>query len=201
MIKVIAVDLGGVLFTEGKSILVKKLSDSYGYDPSLVLNVLKSFKSYELRKGLISDDEFWGWAKTQLPENYDVQLIKKEWYDSYMLDEDVCRLLEKLADKYVLLVFSGNIKSRVEYLDKKYDFRKLFDIEVYSHEYNLCKPDKEFVEAMIIASKVNPTEILYIDDKPEDSNVAKPYGINTIIYKTGNISKLISELKKYQIFV
>ena len=201
MIKIIAVDLGGVLFTEGKSVLVKKLADNYRYDPVLVLNVLKSPRSYDLRKGLISDDEFWSWAKTQLPENYDVQLIQKEWYDSYMLDEDVYKLLEKLNGKYTLLVFSGNIKSRIEYLDKKYDFRKLFDIEVYSYEYHLCKPEKEFVEAMINVSKVAPNEILYIDDKTEDAEVARPFGINLIIYKNGEITKLEKELNQYRILI
>ncbi|OQX50795.1 hypothetical protein B5M47_03005 [candidate division CPR3 bacterium 4484_211] len=201
MIKAIAFDLGGVLFAEGKSVLVKKLSGDYQYDPSIVLNLLNSPKSIDLRKGLVSDAEFWSWAQEQLPEGYDAQLIKKEWYDSYLLDKDIKALIEKLQGKYKLLVFSGNIESRVEYLDQKYGFRKLFDIEVYSHDYHLCKPEKEFVEAMIKASGVKPEEIVYIDDKEKDAAVARPFGVNVILYSRGNITQLLNELKNYQVSV
>lgn len=201
MVKAIAFDLGGVLFAEGKSVLVKKLSEGYQYDSSIVLKILKSPKSIDLRNGLLSDEEFWSWAQEQLPGGYDAQLIKNEWYDSYLIDKDIKALLEKLQGKYKLLAFSGNIESRVEYLDQKYGFRKLFDIEVYSYDYHLCKPEKEFVEAMIKASGVKPEEIVYIDDEEKGAAAATPLGVNVIIYSRGNITQLLDELKKHQVLV
>jgi len=195
MIKVIAFDLGGVLFTEGKSVLVKKLFDEYDYDPETILKVLKSPESKNLRKGIISDEEFWSWVQDQLPE-YDAQLIKKEWYDSYVIDDDINDLLKKLRSKYKLMIFSGNVKSRVEYLDIKYNFRKMFDSEVYSYDYGFCKPEKEFVEAMIKVSEVLPQEILYIDDQEKDANVATEFGVNVLIYKRGMIKELLRQLEK-----
>jgi HAD superfamily hydrolase (TIGR01509 family) len=201
MVKAIAFDLGGVLFAEGKSVLVKKLSEDYQYDPGIVLKILKSPKSIDLRNGLLSDEGFWSWAQGQLPDGYDAQLIKKEWYDSYLIDEDIKALLGKLQGKYKLLVFSGNIESRVEYLDQKYGFRKLFDIEVYSYDYHLCKPEREFVEAMIKASGVKPEEVVYIDDEEKAAAAAAPLGVNVIIYSRGNITQLLDDLKKHQVSV
>jgi len=201
MIKAIAFDLGGVLFSEGKSVLVKKLSENYQYDPNIIFDVLASPKSIDLRKGLVLDDEFWTWAQAQLPKGYDAQLIKREWYDSYLLDEDIKTLIQNLHGRYKLLIFSGNIGSRVEYLDQKYGFRKLFDIEVYSHEYQMCKPEVEFVEAMIKASGVKSSEILYIDDKERDASVARPLGVNVVLYTQGKISQLLEELKDYQVLI
>lgn len=199
MIKAIAFDLGGVLFSSGSSVVVKKLSEKYGYDPKVVLDIIKSPESFDLRKGLISDKKFWSWAQEQLPDGYDAQLIKKKWDDSYLIDNDIKKLLERLRGKYKLLAFSGNIKSRVEYLDKKYGFRKLFDIEVYSYDYHLRKGEREFVEAMVGASGVKPGEIVYIDDQEKNANVSIPLGINFIIYSRGKIMQLLSELRKYQI--
>ena len=92
MIKVIVFDLGGVLFAEGKAVLIKRLSKEKDYDKDVVLSILKSPKSIDLRKGLITDEEFWNWAQKQLPNDYDAQLIKKEWYDSYLLDQDILEL-------------------------------------------------------------------------------------------------------------
>jgi len=201
MIKAIAFDLGGVLFAEGKSVVVKKLSEDYQYDPSIVLDILKSSKSIDLRKGLLSDREFWSWAQEQLPEGYEAQLIKNEWYDSYLLDEDIKALIDRLRGKYKLIAFSGNIKSRVEYLDQKYGFRKFFDIEIYSYDYHLSKPEKEFVEAMVRASGVEPEEIVYIDDQERYASLAIPLGVNVILYSRGSIKQLLMELKDYRISV
>lgn len=196
MIKVIAFDLGGVFFAEGKSVAVKKLSKEHGYEEGVVLKLLKCHKSLELRKGLISDEEFWNWVQEQLPSGYDAQLIKKEWYDGYVLDTDILNLVKSLKGNYKLMVFSGNIKSRVEYLDKKYDFRKYFDVEVYSHDFHLCKPEREFVEAMIKESGVNPDEIAYVEDDERSSAEALNFGVKAIIYSRGKIRELKEELRK-----
>ena len=199
MIKVIAFDLGGVFFTEGKSVLARKLSEKHHYKPEVILGLLKSPESIKLRKGLISDEAFWSWAEKHLPKGYNVQLIKKEWYESYTPDKEIRTIVEKLRGKYTLLIFSDNIKSRVEYLDQKYHFRKLFDIEVYSHDYHLAKPEKDFIKIMIRAAGVKPEEILYIDDKEKNIAAAKSLGIKGIIYSRGEFNKLLEELKEYQI--
>ncbi len=195
MIKVIAFDLGGVLFAEGKSVLMKKLSKEYGYDRGIVLEILKSPKSIDLRKGLITDEEFWEWAQENLPPEYDTLLIKKEWYDSYILDKDIFDLIKKLRGRYKLIAFSGNIKSRVEYLDRKYDFRKYFDVEVYSYDYHLTKQEKGFVEIMIKKSGVLPEEIAYVDDNEKYLDAAKECSINVLVYSRGQLKRLFRRLK------
>jgi len=63
-------------------------------------------------------------------------------YREYPLDW-VIRNLKK--NGYKVLTISDNIKSRVEYLDKKYSFRKLFDGEVYSYDVGLDKLNKKIL--------------------------------------------------------
>jgi hypothetical protein len=79
----------------------------------LVGAVLSSPQSILLRKGLLSDADFWRWAQRQLPSNYDGGLIQQEWYNGYMLDEEVYSLIASLRKKYSIIPFSGNIQSRV----------------------------------------------------------------------------------------
>ena len=126
MIKAIVFDLGGVLSAEGKSVASEKLAKKYNYDKEVIFKILTSPESKDLRKGLISDKEFWDWTRNNLPEGYDAYLIKKEWYEGYLLDNDIFNLIKRLKGKYKLVAFSGNIKSRVEFLDEKYDFRNIF---------------------------------------------------------------------------
>ena len=96
MIQAVVFDLGGVLFSEGKSVALEKLATAYGYERKLVGAILSSPESVLLRKGLISDADFWQWARQQLPPGYDSRLIQQEWYDGYILDKDVYELIASL---------------------------------------------------------------------------------------------------------
>lgn len=196
MIKTVAVDLGGVLFSNGTSVVAERLSRESGYDKDVILGVLSSPKGTGWRKGLMRDDQFWAWAKGRFPENYDLSLIKKEWWESYLLDQGVFRLIRKLKRRYRMIAFSGNVKNRVEFLDRKYGFRKLFDAEVYSFDYQLMKPDQRFVMAMIKEAGCRPEEIAYIDDIEEYLTAAKILGVKTILYQKGKIRELEEQLRR-----
>jgi putative hydrolase of the HAD superfamily len=196
MIKAIAFDLGGVLFTEGKALALKKLEEKYSYDKDSIFKVLTSKRSLDMHKGLITEDEFWLWAKNQIPKGYNIEIIRREWYEGYLLDKDIRELIIKLKKNYKIIAFSGNIKGRIQYLDKKYDFRRYFDLEIYSYDHHVCKPDKEFIEVLLRESKLKPEEIVYIDDSEYWSKEAPKFGIRVIIYKTGQIEALKKSLKK-----
>ena len=197
MIKTVVIDLGGVLFSEGKSVVLEKLATFHGYDRKLIGAILSSSQSISLRKGLISDEDFWQWAQQQLPANYDSRLIQQEWYDSYILDQDVYQLIASLRKEYSTIAFSGNIKSRIDFLEAKYHFRHLFDIEIYSFDFHLTKPEREFVEVLIEKSGVRPEEIVYIDDNDSYTKPARQLGVNVIIYRRGEAARLRQELKRY----
>eukprot|EP01132_Coremiostelium_polycephalum_P008625 gene8625-10615_t len=198
-INTIALDLGGVVFSAVS-------------EPSM-----------ELRKGTISDDQFWnGYVKSKVPSHYDVDKIKSIYYQGYIIDEDIVAVMKKFTEKgYKLVAFSGNIPSRIEYLDKKYQFRRLFNLEVYSFDCGATKPDPYFIEVLIkksfssdieIQHEKRPTgeqmerlkqlgeQILYLDDNPHDAAPAAQYNINTFIYERGHIDKFLNQLSsKYQI--
>ncbi|MBM2802982.1 MAG: hypothetical protein HW419_875 [Deltaproteobacteria bacterium] len=190
MIRTVVVDLGGVLFSEGKSVALEKLSTMHGYDRALVGAILSSPKSILLRKGLLSDADFWRWAQQQLPASYDSRLIQDEWYNGYILDQEIYALVSKLRNKYSIVAFSGNIKSRVAFLQEKYHFRHLFDIEVYSFDFHMTKPEPAFVEAMIAKSGALPEEIVYIDDNDTYAQPARDLGVNVVIHQQGDTARL-----------
>lgn len=196
MIKAIVFDLGGVLFAEGKSVAIDRLCREYGYDRELLRKILSSRESMDLRKGLISDEAFWSWVQRQIPTGWDAAAISKEWYDGYVLDQDILALLEQLKGKYRLMAFSGNIKSRVQYLDEKYGFRKLFDVEIYSFDHHLTKPEKEFVEVMLRKARCEPDAIAYIDDNESYARPARDLGVHVVIYSRGQGDKLRMELQR-----
>jgi len=193
--QVIAFDLGGVLFSEGVSVATEKLARDYGYDKDVVASLLRFPISKDLRKGLIGDEEFWSWMQKQLPAGYNTELIKQTWYDSYVLDADIFALVKELKSRYRIWVFSGNIPSRIEYLDRKYGFRKWFDGEVYSFDCHFTKPDSRFVEAFIGRVGCPPQETMYIDDDPISAAVVEKFGVKTAVYVRGAIRELKDDLR------
>jgi len=196
MIRTIVFDLGGVLFSEGKSVALEKLAAAQGYERRLVGAILSSPKSIQLRKGLVSDEDFWRWAEQNLPPGYDHRLIRREWYNGYILDKEIYELIASLQKKYSIMAFSGNIESRVAFLEEKYHFRHLFDIEIYSFDFGMTKPEREFVLAMIEKSGVRPEEIVYIDDNESYAKPARDLGVNVVIYQRGEIDRLRLKLRR-----
>ena len=196
MIKAIAFDLGGVLFTEGKSVAAETLFTRFGYDKQAILGILDSRKSLELRKGLLSDKEFWEWVRKNVPSGYDADAIKKIWYDSYQVDEDILQIVKSLRGRYMIAAFSSNIKSRVEYLDKKFGYRKMFDVEVYSYQHSLGKQEREMVSVLVRRLGVRPEEMVFIDDQEANAAVARSCGVKAAVYSAGNIGKLKEDLAK-----
>ena len=196
MIKSVVVDLGGVLFAEGKAVALEKLAAAYGYDQKLVGAILSSPQSILLRKGLLSDADFWRWAERQVPASYDCRLIQQEWYSGYVLDDDVYQLVAELRKKYFIIAFSGNIESRIAFLEERYHFRHLFHLEVYSFDLHMTKPQPEFVEAMIGKSGAQPEELVYIDDNDAYAAPARALGVKVIIYRRGEIARLRRELRQ-----
>lgn len=196
-VRVVVFDLGGVIFTEGVSVATEKLFKDHGYDRKTVHELLKSKKSYDLRAGLIDDEEFWSFVQQVAPQGYDAHIIKECWYDSYVLDEGIMNLIKKLSGTYTLVAFSGNIKSRVEYLDAKYGFRKYFDCEVYSFDYHLNKFQEEFIRVLVEQSGHDPSEIVYIDDREDVLEPARKMGIQCAVYTTGEVQALKKALQSF----
>ncbi len=200
-VKTIVFDLGGVLFTEGKSVALEVLSRAYGYDPDIVTEILTCPFSREMRKGLVSEGDFWSWVEGQIPQGYDARVIREEWYEGYVLDRDVWDLVKRLKGRYRLVVFSENTSDRVAYLDEKYRFRELFDLEVYSFDHHAGKRDRQFLDVLLATLRDRPEEILYIDNSAQVLEWSEGRGVNTVLYTTGQIARIEAALQRLGILV
>ena len=200
-IKSIVFDLGGVLFTEGKSVALKALIRDHGYDPAIINEILNCPLSRDMRKGLISEAAFWSWAEGQLPESYDVQTIKNAWYEGYALDQDVFDLARRLKGRYKLAVFSENIPDRIAFLDQRYGFRELFDVEVYSYDHQAGKRDPEFLEILLSTLDNHPHQILYIDNSKKVVDLAERQGLEVVHYTTGQMARIEATMRRLGIFI
>lgn len=71
----------------------------------------------------------------------------------------------------------------------------LFDITLISSELGLVKPDPRIFQIAIEKAGVDPSEIIFIDDREENVLAAQALGINGIVYT--DFASLQQELSKY----
>ena len=204
-IKTIVLDLGGVYFTPGAVIAVDKIREIYDITD---IATLKRFFSDEqgaegslLRRGLITMDEFENrlFTKLKIPERKNINHTRYLWYNAYCPHYGMKDLVKYLKGKYRLVIFSGNIKERVEFLEKRNDFLKYFDDTVFSYDCHKNKSDIEFYKELVNHINCEPSEALLIDDEKKNLKMARSLGLNGIHFYY--IEKLIEDLKKFNIDV
>ncbi len=203
-IKTIVFDLGGVFFTSGTILAIEKIKELYNIEDETLLREIFSDRpnteGYLIRKGLITIDEFEERLFSKLGIN------KKEkkharyiWFGSYCIHYGIEELLKILKKNYRLLIFSGNVRERVEYLEEKCGFLRYFDDTVFSFDYQENKNDIEFYEELLKHLECEPSEAILIDDVKKNVLIARSLGINGIhFYYT---EKLIDDLKKYDVII
>ena len=201
-IKTLVFDLGGVYFTPGTYLAIEKIKEIYDIENlNLLIDIFCDMPNSEgnlIRKGLITIEEFEErlFLKMNI-QNKEKDHIRYIWFGSYCLHYGIEKIIKELRKNYRLVVFSGNIRERVEYLNKKCEFLKYFDDSVFSYDYNTNKDDPEFYKELVKHLDCNPSEAILIDDEKKNIQLARSLGFNGIhFYYT---EKLIKDLKKFNI--
>jgi putative hydrolase of the HAD superfamily len=72
-----------------------------------------------------------------------------------------------------------------------------FDVKTYSCTVRLTKPDREIYEHCVRALGVDPSEAVFLDDRPENVEAAAAMGIHAILFETpaGAAIRLASEYR------
>ena len=153
-IKTIIFDLGGVYFTNGSALAIDKIKEIYNIQNVKLLKKLFSndpdTPGNLIRLGKITMDQFEDDVVDQLgiPRN-ETHHIRQIWFGSYVPQYKMRELAVELRKKHRVILFSGNVKERIEYLDKKYDFLRLFDDNVFSFDYGLNKDSDKFYKELL----------------------------------------------------
>ena len=187
-------DLGGVLFTNGSKILLKKLKSQRLITNEILIDILYSEEAWLVRKGLINFNDYWASIDIKYSKmiNVPTSYIKELWFKSYKLKKNLYDTILYLRNFYTIGLISGNIKERVDYLNQVYDFRRLFDFEVYTFDCKLDKKGDDIFKYAIKTHSLIPSECLYIDDSIDCISEAKK--LNFMTYKYINNDKLIKLL-------
>jgi FMN phosphatase YigB (HAD superfamily) len=198
MINVIIFDLGGVYFTDGTSIAIEKASKLLTRKKATY--IFKGRDALLYRRGTINRKEFWKRIGKYLnTDEKTCDKLEEIWHSSYELNKGMKQLVRRLRKKYKVIVFSGITKEKTEYLDKKYKFKREFDMPFFSFKYGFEKTDAKncvvmLKKIMLKKLKIKPEKYVLIDDKEKFIEQSKRSGINAILFR--NITQLKRDLIK-----
>lgn len=199
MLKAVAFDLGGVLFLDGKAVAIPKMARDFGLEAESLHRVLTSELSNKVRRGQATEGEFWEWARKELKlgDDFDMKKLRDAWYEGYVLDESVRDVVIKLRRCGVrTLAFTGNIPSRIDFLESRFGFRSWFDECVLSYDHHGSKTQPEFHRAMLLKAHCEPPEVLLVDDEEKHTRVAESLGIRCFLFRSGETNSLIAKLRQ-----
>lgn len=195
MIKQIYFDFGKVLIDYEKSL--ETVCKDFSIDFDSILNLYKELE-YELGLGRITIKKFWQQCiekfKLKNATDYD---LPKSWVSDYDIIQPINDLIYSLENKIDIGIIS-NIHDGIWEAALKY--KMVPDIKykkVYlSYQLGLIKPDIELFRIVQNESGVNPEEILFIDDKPENLIAPTNLGWKTILFNPNQAQQGVDKIKE-----
>ncbi len=128
-----------------------------------------------------------------------IKMYYEKW--EYMLkgeisgSVDILKKLKKM--KFNLIALTNWSAETFPVALKRFKFLKLFSGIVVSGEIQMLKPFPEIYNHTLKKYDLNPSECIFIDDRPVNVSGAKKCGIDGIIFETP--LQLIKSLKKFEI--
>ena len=96
---------------------------------------------------------------------------------------------------YPLLLVSNTNEAHVSFIKARYRVFDYFDHKIFSHEVGALKPDRKIYEAAIAASGKRPEELFFTDDRQENIEAAREFGIHA--HQFVSESALIDALRRH----
>lgn len=180
MITTILFDFGDIFVNLEKE-ASKKAFEQLGL---LVSNAELLAKNELFEKGQISEDEFLGTFLKYLPSS-NKEEIKAAWnvvignFPLYRLE-----FLQLLSQKYRLFLLTNTDEIHIAFFEETVgmsfytDFYRCFEKVFYSYEMGLRKPQPEIYKAILHQYELNPKNVLFVDDKKENTDAAAALGIH-----------------------
>jgi len=190
-------DLGGVVEFYDQKIAAKKLAPVLNVPEKKISEILSSNTNKfinAMEKGQSSRVYLKILAEELNIKKVPYKIFKKAWESIFWANKDLILLLCLLKRKYHLILLSNLGKIHKNYLSRQYHLSYLFEKRFFSYKMHVRKPDKEIFNLTLKKLKLNPQQVLFIDDKIENIQGAKKLGIPSILFK--NNKDLIEQLTK-----
>lgn len=198
-IKLVLFDIGGVLINYERAFRNASIEQNIPYE--LIGDAFDKYDR-EITSGKITPQELYLKCleenNLKANTNYD---FTDSWVRDYSSIKPTYGLVHKLKPTYQVGLFSNIYKNMIPILKKKKLIPDIaYDFLFISCDIGLQKPDMEVYEYVLEITKLQPEQILFVDDRDDNLTVAKYFKWNIFKFSkndpTSSVQKLIKMLLK-----
>lgn len=186
MITDIIFDWGGVLAPSTTRSIAKEISEKCDIDEEEAYKVIVDVES---RYETVAEHE--GFYK-EISEK--LCLDKKQIMEKLnnVSVGEVFHLAKTLSNKYKIHLLSNQVTPKAQAIRKANDL-SFFKSVFFSNEIGLRKPSTEMFDFVLKMVKETAENILFVDDREQNTKAAKGHGIRTVTFS--NLNQLKKDLK------
>ncbi|GEM_PF-160213 len=199
--KVLAFDLGNVVFNFDYHLALGKMKTKLGSPPQRVIDALfyENF-AQDFEKGLVSDYDFYQKFKKEFNCSIDYEEFKDIWCKIFFPNWEVVSFVKILRLIYPVYLISNINELHLNYLYRSFrEIFSLFDGFVFSFQVKSVKPEERIYEELVKSAGATKDDIVYIDDRQDLVDQARLLGFSAIRFTT--VSELVGKLSERGIFV
>lgn len=187
-IKVLFVDVGGVLLTNGwDTELRQETAERFGIDPQEMQQRHEMiFDDYEC--GRCSFDEYLHHVIFFKERSFTPEEFKEYVFNASKPYPDSIERIKELKARHQakLVLLSNEGREIAEFRFKKFDFHRFADFFIVSSFVGMRKPDPRIYRLALDLCQEDPKNVLYIDDRSKYFSAAKSFGLRTARLSSAN---------------
>lgn len=197
----IGFDLGGVLIQNSVHLFYQRTMDKFGVTMEQLAPVLEEVRK-PLERGEITVEQFWQDIGRRFGKSYDPSMLSI-WTDKFIEGTPAIPHMLELVDRlksngYKLGLLSNTTEPHVA-INRTRGIFEHFDVALMSNEIGLRKPEKAAYLKLAKELKVEPSELVFIDDLEENVAGADAAGLTGV--KFAGYQVLLEQLKDLNVRV
>lgn len=182
-IKLIIIDLYGVMSVGSYKETCKWISKKYGHDFDKCYDIVyhKYFTLAAL--GKITERQSFAYAAKELGMEEDPKTFMMKHLSFQTLNKSVFDYASSLKKRgYKVLLLSKNTPGQFSHVVEQYKLRKYFDV-INTFDLKLSKGSVATMKYVFKKYNVKPQEVFFVDDQNFNLPNAKQLGVQTYLYK------------------
>lgn len=106
------------------------------------------------------------------------------FWDIYMgnPNEELIAYFRALRPRYRTAILTNSFVGAREREEERYGFTSMVDVAIYTHEEGVRKPDPRIYTIASERIGFPPSEIVFLDDRPENIDTARASGFHAILF-------------------
>jgi len=180
--------MGGVLVRNMVPEPRNRLAESYRISEVELEQVV--FGNPVSSKATIGDagvEEVWNCVQENLniPQEQMPEFINTFW-SSDRMDEELVDFIQSLRDRFKIALLSNAYADARQSLGTRFPrLLSVFDEIVFSAEVKMAKPDPRVFRLMLDRLRLEPAEVIFVDDFRENVEAARAVGMTGIHFRNG----------------